>query len=187
MKKFFAVLLTVIVLCGLTNAQTAYGTKGVWEVGGGLGYTRSTEVVESVSGVSTNEISLMPFVGYFVIDNVQVGLLPDYESVSSGGVALKTFNIFLVPAYYFVMPTKVKQHPYIRLLGGFSTSSFAGVNTGKGVSGGLGAGVKSNLGDNSLLNVGIDYIIYTLKPSYVNTRFGHNDIDINIGFAMVLF
>ena len=76
--------LTFVSICSL-SAQS-FASEGTWEVGGNVSYSSTT----SVSNGETSENSLevfsldVPFY-YFVIDGLELGIIPSHQSLSSGG------------------------------------------------------------------------------------------------------
>jgi opacity protein-like surface antigen len=202
MKKFFAVVLLTFLLAGCSHAQTKFAMKGDWEFGGDIGFVSSTPVTggSTTSGSSSTIFILEPFGGYFVIDNLQIGLLPQFLSVTSpslyatGTIYKSTnsiFNIFVDPAYYFPLSHKMI-YPFIHALAGYSSWSTSSTAPGSsstsatGFSWGVGAGVKVEVGANSLINLGIDYIQYTFNPSGSSSRNGNNNIQVLVGFTTFL-
>ena len=77
-------LLTFVSISSL-SAQS-FASEGTWEVGGNVSYTSAT----SVRNGETSENSLgvfsldVPFY-YFVIDGLELGIIPSYQNFSSGG------------------------------------------------------------------------------------------------------
>lgn len=73
MKKFY---LTLAAVAALTFASQAQTEKGKFIVGGGLGF--DTESVKDADNKSTS-FNIMPSAGYFVADNIAVGLGLGYQ------------------------------------------------------------------------------------------------------------
>src|SRR5690606_28845292 len=73
MKKFY---LTLAAVAALTFASQAQTEKGKFIVGGGLGF--DTESVKDTDNKSTS-FNIMPSAGYFVADNIAVGLCLGYQ------------------------------------------------------------------------------------------------------------
>ncbi|TYR36486.1 porin family protein [Sphingobacterium phlebotomi] len=73
MKKFY---LTLAAVAALTFASQAQTEKGKFVVGGGLGF--DTESVKDTD-VKYNSFNIMPSAGYFVSDNIAVGVGLGYQ------------------------------------------------------------------------------------------------------------
>ncbi|MBD1433615.1 porin family protein [Sphingobacterium sp. DN00404] len=73
MKKFY---LTLAAVAALTFASQAQTEKGKFIVGGGLGF--DIEKVKDTD-VKSNSFNIMPSAGYFVSDNIAVGLSLGYQ------------------------------------------------------------------------------------------------------------
>ena len=73
MKKFY---LTLAAVAALTFASQAQTEKGKFIVGGGLGF--DTESVKDTDNKSTS-FNIMPSAGYFVADNIAVGVGLGYQ------------------------------------------------------------------------------------------------------------
>ncbi len=84
MKKLL--LAGAVALFGLSNAQM---TKGDWVISGntGMGFNNTTTTVKvgsnSVDGPKVNSFSIIPSVGYFVIDKLAVGIDLGYMSTTT--------------------------------------------------------------------------------------------------------
>src|SRR5690606_14177853 len=77
MKKFYLTLAAVAALTFTSQAQTE---KGKFIVGGGLGF--DTESVKDTDNKSTS-FNIMPSAGYFVDDNIAVGVDLDYQWIKA--------------------------------------------------------------------------------------------------------
>lgn len=94
MKKFY---LTLAAVAALTFASQAQTEKGKFIVGGGLGF--DTESVKDTDNKSTS-FNIMPSAGYFVADNIAVGLGLGYQwSKTEEGVDESTTGLFSVAPF----------------------------------------------------------------------------------------
>ena len=85
MKKLLTVLFALVLFVGFSQAQN-FGKKGVIEVGGGLGFSSTTAVANGeTADESLTNISVMPYVGYFIIDGLELGVNPLGFSYSKFG------------------------------------------------------------------------------------------------------
>jgi opacity protein-like surface antigen len=182
MKKSLAVLFIVILCVGFMNAQSKYATKGSWEIGGNVGLASVTPDSNGTATTSTLNINIMPFIGYFVADNMQIGFIPNIEVTSFRRTDF-TFNLFVVPAYYFPIESQ-NLYPYVHALAGYSEDLPDDGRQYKGLSWGVGGGIKIGMGSNCLLNVGLDYIQYTYNDSRSVNRNGYNNLSVSAGFTV---
>lgn len=137
MKKI--ILASSLITFGTMTAQTE---KGTFMITGqtGLGFTSSTVKFEyqgqEIDGPKTNSFNISPSVGYFVIDNLAIGLDIDYktattkqeiyisESLTTGAVS--TVNSKSTLSTIFIMPnatyffSKGKARPYLSASAGIA-------------------------------------------------------------------
>ncbi len=101
-KKFsIAVALNIITIT--LFAQTV--SQGVWMAGGSAGFSSSKQ---DGAGNSTTIVDVIPSVGYFIIDNLSVGLNITYSSTSLNNSTL-TSLAFGPWARYYVIPNAFAQ------------------------------------------------------------------------------
>ncbi len=110
MKKL-TLIFTILTLFSITlNAQN-FAKSGVIEAGGSLGFSSQTAVFNRQSDdKSTAAISIEPFVGYFIIDGVELGLIPSFVRSSYGDNSNSMFEIFFAPVYNFDMRGNLPVH-----------------------------------------------------------------------------
>ncbi len=53
-----------------------FAAKGVVELGGSLSYQYTSSISQGIEIGHTNLLSILPYVGYFVNDNVEIGVNP---------------------------------------------------------------------------------------------------------------
>lgn len=168
------------------NAQAGekFGMKKQIEVGGTIGFTSITPVFAGTTGNATSLFSINPYVGYFITDGFELGLVPMVTIISPPSPATSTtdLTIFLAPAYNFQLQNSTVT-PFIEGLIGFSSVSSSG-NSASGLSFGGRGGIKVNVTGQALLNVDVRYLLITEKPSGANDRFGYNELGINVGFTV---
>lgn len=171
---------TFVSICSL-SAQS-FASEGTWEVGGNVSYTSTT----SVSNGETSENSLgvfsldVPFY-YFVIDGLELGIIPSYQSLSSGGSSASLFNILFGTAYN--IKTSSTAYPFIEGRIGYNTTSNG--DTRNGMVWALIGGVKVQVGGNALINFGLSYTQSTLqKENHEGGRNGTNVIAGQVGFTV---
>lgn len=94
MKKFY---LTLAAVAALTFASKAQTEKGNFVLGGGLGF--NTESVKDADDKATS-FNILPSVGYFVSDNISVGLGLGYAwSKEENGIEEATVGAFSVAPF----------------------------------------------------------------------------------------
>lgn len=142
MQKFLIMkkltLIALLAFFGTANAQTETATtsptaKGNWIIGGStnLGFN-SNKVTQksgdySVDGQKTTTFNVTPTVGYFVIDNLAVGLNLGYEvqkqdaSYDFNQTAKVTNTVFsVIPSVTYFIEADSKAFPYISAGAGYA-------------------------------------------------------------------
>lgn len=202
MKKLL--LVGAVALFGAMNAQTE---KGSWVIGGSttIGFNSTSSKVkyngQSVDGPKSTSFNIKPSAGYFVANNVAVGLDFGFTSTKNESTEYflgeqydyeSTFNTFIVmptATYYFKSASKVM--PYLGAGVGyfsnttkFPASSFNNDET-KFTTDGLAWGAKGGIVYLVTPSVGID-----LGLAYVNTsnkegevKIVTNTFGVNAGFS----
>lgn len=207
MKKLL--LAGAIALFGLSNAQM---TKGDWVISGntGMGFNNATTTVKargnSVDGPKVNTFSIIPSVGYFVIDKLAVGIDLGYVNTTTKYQGIKstnsTFSIMPTATYYFTNSSKFV--PFLGAGIGYASnktkySFYKDINnegldpllmrdtetTTDGlawkVKGGVTYMATSSLG----VSLGISYDQFSSKETIMNTEVKTNvkTFGVNVGFS----
>jgi hypothetical protein len=195
MKKFVLLFSFVFLLTSFVSAQD-YGKKGIWELGGSASFTSNSFVIDGESGdiaegvempTATTFLLNIP-VAYFVTDGLQIGLIPEFASLSVGNnlldASVSAFGGFFQAAYAFKTGGSV--YPYLGghvgyssatlkleideslttgLLKGNSTQATQTVDlTASGLGWGVNGGIKVQIAKGALLNIGIGYYQRTYTP-----------------------
>jgi hypothetical protein len=187
MKKCFLICLSfVTILCLNVKAQD-FGTKGIIETGGVISFTSITDVSNGeTADESTTLFALEPIIGYFVANGFEIGLMPIYVSQSFDDNSTSMFGIFLAPAYNFNTGGNV--YPFIEGRIGYNTVNYDDGDDDQSLSGlsyGGRGGIKVQLGGNSLLNFGVEYMMITLDPEdWEGDRNGENILAISAGWTV---
>jgi Outer membrane protein beta-barrel domain len=193
MKKFTSVLLTLLLISSISVFGQNFAKKGVWELGGGIGFTSSTIVTDGESAEeSMTSFIFQPYVGYFVIDCLELGLIPSFETTSIGDLSSNSFGIYFAPAWNFDLKSNL--YPFIEGRIGYNTTTieyeFEGdtyEQTLSGLAYGGRAGLKYQLGNAALVNLSLGYTMTTLNPEdWEGDRNGTNDFDVMVGFTIFL-
>lgn len=200
MKKLL--LASAIALFASVQAQTE---KGSWVVSGktGIGFNSATTKYSaqghSVDGPEVSTFSVTPSVGYFVIDNLAVGVDLGFTSTKTTFKnsdldvnyedKQQLFSILPNATYYFATATKARPYLGAGIGYGSLTASdiFSGDQTTKGgflwgVKGGLVYLLNSTVG----LDLGVGYNSFTTKQteSGVELKTTANTLGVNGGITL---
>jgi len=183
MKKYLTILL--IIFAFSINAQD-FGKKGVIEAGGMVGFSSTTAVSDGESvGDALTQFTLEPYFGYFVINSLELGLIPSFTSLSQGDASIKTFGIYFAPAWNFDLRSMA--FPFLEGRIGYQSIDLGDGdnNTLSGLSWGLRGGLKYQLGNSALVNASLGYTQNTLNPKdWGGGRNGTNVFDVLFGFTV---
>jgi len=192
MKKFTSILLAFMLISSISVFGQNFAKKGVWELGGGIGFSSITGVYDGESSDDAlTSFTFEPYVGYFVINSLELGLIPSFESNSLGDQSTSSFGIYFAPAWNFDLQSNV--YPFIEGRIGYNTVSYddGDSETDDPTSGGLAygarGGVKLQLGNSALVNASLGYTMTTLEPEdWDGDRIGANTFDVMVGFTVFL-
>lgn len=190
MKKLFTIftLLFFIVLLSTANAQ--YTKKGVVELGGTAGFSSETPVYDGETGDATTTISFEPNAGYFITNNIELILALIYQSTTyPNDDSHSMLGVVAGPGYVFDLQSKI--FPYIYGMIGYNSSTFSPDEgdevTSSGLLYGAQGGIKILMGENGLLNFGVQYLQITSEPEdWDGDRVGSNNLQIMAGFTIFL-
>lgn len=93
LKSIFALLFLPVSYT--INSQTV--AQGVWTIGGSVGFSSSKQ---EGAGKASNLIELLPEAGYFIIDNLGVGLNGTFSRTSEGNTSLSEYAMGPWARYY---------------------------------------------------------------------------------------
>lgn len=188
MKNLLAALVALMVMVSLAipsggYASDKFANKGQIELGGTLGFSSTTRVTAGTTGNSVTNVDLSPFVGYFIIDQLELGLHLQLTSASSPKASSTDYTVLLSPAWNFKIENSAVT-PVIAGLIGFGSTNSSGT-TASGLSiGGRGA-VKVLVVSNGILHVGVQYLMNSRNPSgYSGSRNGTNVVNFEAGFTI---
>jgi hypothetical protein len=190
-RLLIAILLVCSALAAGQEQRHHFTSRGTVELGGSATYQSVWGVV---SGTTSNSpafiFSAMPFVGYFVIDGLELGLNPA-GIVVSGGTGRSTvtqLRALFAPSYNF--RTSTVSTPFVEGLAGVTTqttdATAGGTTTLAGFTWGGRAGIKVALTERGLLNIGVQYLQVTLNPSGASSRNGYNELSVTAGWTVWL-
>lgn len=181
MKKIL-LLLTVLLSINLIVHAQDFATKGDIEVGGNISFTSITSVHNGeTASNSTSIFSFSPYFGYFVVNNLELGIIPSFTSYSyGGGSSITTFGIYFAPAWNF----DLKSHTYPFIEGQIGYNSQSNGATEGGLAWAVKGGIKAQVGSSALINFGIYYTQVTMNPDGADKRNGYNQFGISGGFTI---
>ncbi len=188
MKKILLILFVSTISLSAQN----FATKGTIELGGSIGFSNTTMVSngESAENSITN-FSLEPYVGYFVINSLELGIIPSFSSTSYGDQSSTSFGVYFAPAWNFDLKSNL--FPFIEGRIGYNTSSYDDGDSvtddpsTSGLAWGLRGGVKIKVGNSALVGIALSYDEITMNPeNWDGDRNGSNVFGINAGFTIFL-
>ena len=195
MKNFLTFFTVIFLACGITIFAQDFGKKGIVEFGGGLGFTSTTYVFDGESFDDTQtSFWFYPYVGYFIINNVELGLIPRFSTSSMGDLSDNSFGILLAPAYVFDLGNC--WYPFIEGRIGYNswTYEYYDVNldileaTESGLEWGFRGGVKAQVGRHALVNAGVFYqmIDQNNDDDPNDERDGINQFGLEVGVSVFI-
>lgn len=163
-----------------------FAAAGVWELGGSATFQRSVPVVNGVEGDAVYTLSALPYVGWFLIDGLELGLNPlGVGMTRTGESTVVDLRFLFAPSWNFRMTGE--WYPFVEGLVGYTarlTSDDTGDTTDDGITYGGRVGVKFWVVPQGLLTVGVQYLQVTLDPANAKNRHGSNDIAGAVGFSV---
>ena len=193
MKKLLVLLL--IVSSGTIFAQTKQGNI-LLSGGAGLQFISSSlkVVYDGVTQgkVKLGSFSLMPSFGYFVIDNLAIGLAGNITISSSKFESEPkdvSTTIMLIPSAIYYIPSSGKVRPLVQVGVGLASqtekSSGETNSAATGLAFNFGAGASYFIKENIAVNLGLSYTLASLKDSDDNKfKYKEGNFGANIGFSI---
>jgi hypothetical protein len=186
MKRLYSILAFFLSFSAVILSQD-FAKKGIWELGGSVGFSGSTPVYAGTSHTSEaiSTFTLAPEASYFITDNFELGLKPfSFIVINAYSEHITEFSFEIAPAYNFDMKSNV--YPYIQALIGYGTISTGDNYSASGFDYGIQGGVKIEVAKSSVLNFGISYLMTNRAPSGANDRYGNNIIQLLAGFSVFI-
>jgi hypothetical protein len=182
-----AVFVIIALMSSLVNAQDKkYACERVVELSGTVSYSTYTPVSNGQSGTSTSIMTIVPQIGVFVSDGLELSLstgfslLPGISIISQpNSESITMVELFFAPSYNFrtasetLFPFLEAQIGYTSLSGEFYTQS--------GLSYGGRGGLKIVVADHLLLTMSAQNLAITLNSSGSMNRSDFNYLTIGIG------
>lgn len=175
---------------GFAQTSKEFAAKGAVELGGSFSYQHTEIILQDTDVYSYNTISFLPYIGYFIADNFEIGINPLGLQTSWNSQDQTTLvSIFICPSYNFKAADKI--YPFAELQLGYTGQyvlhSLSALNTWyHGFSWGGRTGVKFSVVEKCLLNMGLQYQNITLTPSGEKNRSGSNIIMFSAGITFWL-
>ncbi|WP_407478032.1 acyloxyacyl hydrolase [Elizabethkingia anophelis] len=189
-----------LMVCGLVIigfAASAQTKKGNWVVAGSttLGFDNTSTTLKkgsfSIDGPKVNKFTITPSAGYFVINNLSVGLDLEYTSTATkydnGKYTTNAFGILPTATYYFTKNKVIK--PYLGAGIGYSSitdkeeyRNSTDQNTMDGFAWKLKGGIAYFLKKNIAADLGLSYSQFSSKNNNITTRV--NNFGIGIGVSV---
>jgi len=181
--KYLSICVAVIfIFCESNLWAQEFAKKGIWELGGRVSYTNQTRVSDGESSEnSTGIFSLALPTYYFVIDGLEVGLIPALQTESNGNGTVTEFALLAGIAYN--IKTESIAYPFLEGDIGFNTRGNG--SSRSGIVWVLSGGAKFQIGGNALLGMGFFYEQKTLETSSnEGGRDGYNIWGLNLQFGV---
>lgn len=212
MKKI--TLLIALLSFGAVTAQTE---KGTFIISGqtGIGFNSTSVKHEyagkTTDGPKTDAFNISPSVGYFIIDNLSIGLELDYGTATTKqegvispptvGMVYQEINSKSTETTFAIMPTttyffsKGKARPYINAGIGFidikqetntlsSSGAFSSYKSNNGFIWSVGGGLAYFISNAISFDLGLAYAKYTYEEYDVKVKTGA--LGANIGISIFL-
>ena len=189
MKNLVAALVALLVVTSLAVPTTGlssekFANKGQVELGGMLNFSSNTHVTAGNTGDAATTFALTTFVGYFFVDQFEVGLNLRLNSTTFKGNTSSDYAFLLSPAWNFRIQNS-NVTPAVAFLIGYGSTTTNGGITSSGLSVGGRGVVKIQVVSNANLHFGLEYLMNTRNPSgYSGARDGDNVLNVDVGFAI---
>lgn len=192
MKRFVYFFIAAFLFSFITISAQDFSTKGTIELGGNVGFSSTTYVSNGQSSTnSLTNFSIDPYVGYFVINNLELGLVPSFSTSKYGDQSSTSFSVYFAPAWNFDLKSTL--FPFVEGRIGYNTSSYDDGNSfttdpsSSGLAWGFRGGVKAQVGSNALVNIALSYDQITMNPeNWSGDRNGANVFGVSAGFTVFL-
>lgn len=176
MKKF--ILLAIVLVS--TNVILAQTEQGKYVVSGATGLQFISSNIEyeydgqSQGDLTQTSFSFMPSVGYFVIDNLAIGLAANFTSTTQKdqGDEYRISSTMMLPSALYYFPVSGNLRPIIQVGAGFMSTvseidydyeSYKEEASGLAIN--FGGGAAYFINDYVSLNFGLSYTMANLKDS----------------------
>lgn len=172
------------------QVENDFASAGTFEIGGNITYQDNTTIIKGETFTSYNYFSFSPYIGYFIVDNFELGLNPlGIQKSWNSQDGFTTINVLFAPAYN--MNIGESAFYFMEAQAGYTTQIITGTYASlnprkKGFSWGGRTGIKIIISGKSLLNVGLQYQEITLTPKNEPKRSGSDVFMFSLGFSIWL-
>jgi hypothetical protein len=174
--KKFSTLVWCMILFQFVSAQTV--SEGIWMVGGSAGFSSSKQ--EGVEK-STTSIDLTPYAGYYIIDDLGIGLSAAYSRTSFNETSLTSLSFGPFVRYYVIQNAFAQASYRIGSLkidvSGESKTTNSDLNVGVGYSAWL---------SNSVALEPFAYLNFGTQKDEDSDPVNTNSFGLNIGFQVFI-
>ena len=168
---------------GFAQSEITFANRNNVEIGGNVSYEYQEYVQPNSPNAHTNTLSLLPYVGYFVGDGIEIGLNPvNITSIWTGRYTATQYTFFLAPSYN--LKTNGLMYPFIEGQIGYTAVVSSYYNNLNGFCWGARGGTKIVIAQHGLINISLQYQQLTHNPSGASGRFGENDLTFSAGFTL---
>ncbi len=185
-------VLRMLILCSVFISSRAlagerFGLRGHVELGGTVDFT-STSFSQGSNSVGV--FSIAPYVGFFPMNGLEVGVRPLVTIISpSKGSSQTDLAIFVAPAWNFSSKRSTVT-PFVEGLIGFSSGDYLNSTLGKmesvnGLAYGGRGGVKVQISDFGLLNFAVQYVSLDRTINSLSNR--ENRFSVGVGFTVYAY
>jgi hypothetical protein len=186
---FFYVILVASLSLFLPSMQAqqskTFASKGAIEIGGNISYQYTSSINAGTESFTYNFFSVNPYAGYFIADNIELGVNPIGIQTSWNSQTSSTvYRIIVAPAYNFKVEENV--YPFVELQLGYMAETISDNFSSPTLSGFCWegrSGVKLQIIGQGLINLGLQYQEITLNPSGATSRNGTNLLSFSAGFT----
>lgn len=187
MRRTTSIIVVLLLAVPVLFAQDAL-MKGALDLGGSFGFTsQSGDLYENAAGDGQSVITFAPDMGYFLMDNLSLGLLLDYSSRSQGDDKASTFMYGPKLNYYLGAMGSGNPFVHAAFIFGSSTTEVGGTEFKHSTSEmQFGAGYLVWLNDHVGLDVLLGYSMDSITPDGGDAVKG-SAFGIMIGFKMFHF
>lgn len=176
MKKIVTVV-SALVLGITAMAQT---DQGGWMFGAGSNLGFATGKTNNDQDDSESQFNINLRAGYFVIDNLAVGLDAGFVNASEGDISASQFSVGPYARYF--LPMKI----FFEAGYQFGSVTSDGDNLGSTGALGIGAGYAAFLNDNVSIEPSLMYSMTSIKPDGADESIKGSNFGIMINFGIYL-
>jgi opacity protein-like surface antigen len=170
------------------DAKKSFAAPGVVELGGSASYSYTQQVSNGTTSDGVHSVAVMPSLGYFVAEGIEIVANPLGFSLWKGG-STTVIDMRLLGGVAYNAKVQPGIYPFLEGLAGLTLRSYdadGAKTTVSGFSWGGRGGVKFAVTSHGMLNVGIQYLQIALTPSGADKRYGTNELSVAAGFTVWL-